>query len=911
MEPHTTTPILFPKVQVPPTRPQLVSRQRLLQALDQGLHRRLTLISAPAGYGKSTLLSEWAGVCSWPLGWVTLESGDNDLERFLAYLFSAMQVAGAGTASLDEILGARISMQPLPLEAMLAILLNQLPMAVERMVLVLDDYHHIDSLEIHGFISELLEHLPPNIHLVIATRTDPPLPLARLRARDQLNEITESELRFSDQEASAFFNQGMGLQLTSEQVVELGARTEGWVTGLQLAGLSLKDRQQPADLIATLAGTHRYILDYLLEEVFSDLPADLQTFLLRTSILERLSPGLCDAVAGDPSGDPGASPGPDAILEHMDAANLFVVALDSQRQWYRYHPLFADFLRHRLETRHAGELPGLNHRAAGWFANHDMPQEAVAHSLAAGDTALAADLIQAQSRDLLRRGEITTLRRWIAALPEAEVETRPLLGLRRAWAVLMHNPASFYETVGQQVAQIALGFGIQPGDLLGTMSASEPGSARRAGLAEFAMLLAYIQRDTRDVHETIELFKAAFEYLPESEALLRGFTLAGLASTYARAGAIKKAEQTFARAARISLESGSTYGYVATTDWQATMQAELGQLRDAAETYRAAIARLSGQGHPPLPLSGHAYVGLAEVLFEWNDLADALQQVQTGLEIGEQVRDIDALLKGYVVQARLLQALGRSEEARESVLESERVARETKYPGCFQEAQAWTANLALTAGDIQAPSSWASGRGFTGGSTGQAAPPVHEVELFTYARLLMARGKAAEALPLLAELSTSQEQVGRIKALIESLVLQALCLRSTGRTDQAEQVLGRALLLAEPEGYSRVFIQGGPAMAALLRSAAARGHTPEYARRLLEGFAEVPEEVGGVVDPLSERELEVLRLVADGLTNAEISAELVIAHSTIKTHINRIYSKLAVRTRTQAVARARQLRIIP
>jgi len=341
------------------------------------------------------------------------------------------------------------------------------------------------------------------------------------------------------------------------------------------------------------------------------------------------------------------------------------------------------------------------------------------------------------------------------------------------------------------------------------------------------------------------------------------------------------------------------------------MQAELGQLGGAAETYQKAIDTLSGQGSHLLPLSGHVYVGLASILLEWNDLAGALDHVQTGLEIGERVRDIDALLNGYVVQARVLQALGRTDEARDAALESERVALGTRHTGCIQEAQAWTASLALAAGDTQVARRWSSGRGFAGGRIDQATPPVHEIEQFTYARLLMARSKAAEALPLLEGLSAMQEQAGRVQALIESLALQGLCLRSTGQTDQAEQVLGRALLLAEPEGYTRVFLQEGPAMAALLRSAAARGHTPEYARHLLEGFAGGSPEGGGLVDPLSERELEVLRLVADGLTNSEISAELVIAHSTVKSHINRIYSKLDVKTRTQAVARARQLQIIP
>jgi LuxR family maltose regulon positive regulatory protein len=489
MDTRTPLHILFPKVQIPPSRLQLVSRRRLLNALDTGLHRKLSLVSAPAGYGKSTLLSEWAAGCGWPLGWVTLEAGDNDIERFFTYLLSAVQTAGASSASLEGALGARFALQPLPLDVMLAILVNQLPMTVERLVIVLDDYHHIDNPDIHSFISALLDHLPPNIHLIISTRADPPLRLARLRAKDQLNEISADDLRFTLDEAGAFFEQVMGLRLTRDQVAELEARTEGWVTGLQLAGLSLKDHEHPAALIETLAGTHRYILDYLMQDVFSDLPPSLQTFLLRVSILERLSPGLCDAVVGDldGQGDPGAPRRSKEILEFIDASNLFITPLDSQRQWYRFHPLFADFLRDRLATQGAGELPDLHRRAAGWYAEHGLLSEAVDHSLAGGGIDRAADLIQAQAKDLLRRGEITTLSRWTAALPEDAFQARPRLALARAWAMLMRTPLAFIETVDAQIHQIAAGFGIHPQ----ARSAPWPRAnlaGRRAGLGEFAML---------------------------------------------------------------------------------------------------------------------------------------------------------------------------------------------------------------------------------------------------------------------------------------------------------------------------------------------------------------------------------------------------------------------------------------
>ncbi len=907
METQTPIPILSPKLQIPPSRLQLVSRERLLEVLNGGMHRKLTLISAPAGYGKTTLLSEWAAECKWRLAWVTLAAEDNDTERFLAYLISAMQFAEASLSTLDGILGTRFSLQPMPLDAMLAILVNQLSLAVERLVIVLDDYNLIENPEIHGFINALLYNLPPNIHLVISTRADPPLRLARLRAKDQLNEIKEKDLRFTLQEAEAFFDRVMGLKLTDEQVAELEARTEGWVTGLQLVGLSLKDREHPGELIKTLAGTHRYILDYLVEEVFSDLPPTLQTFLLRVSILERLSPGLCDAVAGEPD----VSLQSKKILEFMDASNLFIVPLDSQRQWYRFHPLFADFLRDRLATQYMDELPDLHRRAAAWYADHNLLSEAVQHSLAASDKDHAADLIQTQAKELLGRGEISTVLRWIELLPEETISARPQLGLARVWGMLMRDQLTLRDTIGQHIDQIAKGFGIAPDDLLVALAESEPDSPRRSGLGEFAVLQAFSRRDTWDVSETIKFFKAALEYLPESEQLLRGFTLAGLASTYARIGAIKLAEEAFAQGAQISLAGNSIYGYVACTDWQATMQAEQGQLTRAAITYRRAIETLTSQGQRPLPLSGHVFVSLASVLLEWNDLEGALENVQVGLRIGVQVRDIDALLTGYVIQARALQALNKREEAQKAMQNAEQQALDTKSMGCVHEAQAQKAHLALDAGDVEEVQHWAARRGLGQGQLSKLEHPLEENEYLTYARLLMAGGGSTEALSILSNLFSAQEQMGRIRALIETLALQALCLRSLGRTDEAVRTLARALLFAEPEGFIRVFIQEGPPMAALLRTAGAQGHSPEYVKHLLEFFGEPSSLQEAVLEPLSERELEVLRLAADGLTNAEIAAKLVIAHSTVKTHINRIYSKLGVSSRTQAVARARQLQILP
>jgi len=875
--------------------------------LNGGMHRKLTLISAPAGYGKTTLLSEWAAGSQWRLGWITLSAADNDTERFLAYLISAMQTAGAGLSKLESLLGPSFSLQPISLDAILAILVNQLSSSAERLVIVLDDYHLIENHEIHEFLNALLDNLPANIHWVISTRADPPLRLARLRAKDQLNEITERDLRFTLQEAETFFEAVMGLRLTGDQIAALAARTEGWITGLQLAGLSLKDREHPSELIETLAGTHRYILDYLVEEVYTDLPLPLQTFLLRVSILERLSPGLCDAVVGA-SNEAFQSK---KILEYMDTSNLFVVSLDNQRQWYRFHPLFADFLRDRMEAQAADELPELHRRAATWYAEHNLLLEAVQHCFAARDVDRAADLIQVQAKGLLGRGEISTLLRWMDALPEEVIISRPQLALARAWGMLMRNLVSFWDSIDRHFSQIATSLGISPEGVIHALAASEPNSPRRARLAEFAMLQAFTRRDSKDIDETIKLFKATLEHLPEDERLLRGFTIAGLASTYARIGALKLAEDSFAQAAQISLAVDSIYGYVACTDWQATMQAEQGQLKRAAATYRQAIEALSNQDQHPLPLSGHVYVGLASVLLEWNDLAGALDNIQVGLRVGVQVGDIDAFLAGYVLQARAFQILNKREEAQAAIQKAEQHALVTKNMGCVLDTQANKALLALAAGDLEAAQRWSAERGLEQGDFSRLDHPLREIESLSYARLLMARGRFAEALSTLSELIRAHEQIGRMRALIEDLALQALCLRALGRSDEAVRALARTLLLGEQEGFARVFIQEGPPMAALLRTVGAQGHSPEYVRRLLDVFGETPTPQAAILDQLSERELEVLRLVAEGLNNTDIAAELVIAHSTVKTHVNRIYSKLGVSTRTQAVARARQLQILP
>lgn len=907
------------KIFIPPKRIDLVHRVALLEKLGSLASMKLCLISAPAGFGKTTLISDWASQYDQPLIWYSLDEGDNDTDRFLMHLLSALEAIQPEFRLVESSTALRQAPGATPIKAILTILVNELNKLDESLVIVLDDYHQIANPEIDEIVSFLLDHSPEGIRIIVVSRTNPALPLARLRASAQLMEITEEDLRFSSEETLRFLQEVMGLELSEEHCLALDERTEGWVAGLQLAALSLEGREDPDEFIASLRGTHRYILDYLAEEVFSNLPEILQIFLLRISHLERFCSDLCNAVVDDllqqewnlgleDSSEP-QNLSSQQILEFLDDANLFVFPLDHERIWFRFHPLFSDFLQDRLESSSPDEIPGLHQRAADWFSTQGLLVEAIHHAHSAGNIDQAADLIAGQVKPMLVKGETSTLIRWLERLPSEALIKRPALDLAMAWSFMLDDPVRFLGDIPARLARLGTSFGVSEAEVVKKLNETEEGSPERDTLGEYLLLLAYLSREEGNLERTSSLFNTALEVLPEEDYFTRSFGLGGQASSYWRAGELVMAEALFKQAAESGRRSASAYAYIAPTDWEATVQAQSGRLNQATETYQKAIDHISALGSERLPLTGHAYVGLAGVLLEKNELEKAFAHAEEGVQRGELVNDTDALREGYVIKARVLAAMGDKGKSKAAMERGIEIAREIPGTACSREALAWAAVLNLLSGDVDSASNWASKRGLITPVDHEQIDAAQEIERRAFARLLLAQRKIEEAEIVLEGLLAFTEENGQGWTSIEVQALLSIAQHAGGNREGALQTLARALLLAEPEGFVRTFIDSGPMMAILLNSAKTQGHSPEYVKRLLNVFGEEisPE---APIEPLTERELDVLQLVAGGLTNAQIAAELVVAQSTVKTHINRIYSKLGVTQRTQAVAKAREMDLI-
>jgi len=897
-----STPLLTTKLRVPPPRPRLVPRPRLIERLNAGLAGKLTLISAPAGFGKTTLLCEWlqaAGpkrAAPLPVAWVSLDEDDDDPARFWAYVIAALQTLevgiGTGTrAALD-------SPQRPPIQSVLTALLNEIASlesaggsARPSYVLVLDDYHLITAGAVHSALAFLLDHLPPPMHLVVSTRADPPLPLARLRARGELTELHAADLRFTAEETAAFLSQVMGLDLTVEEVAALEARTEGWIAGLQLAALSMQDRKDVSGFLTTFSGSHRYVLDYLAEEVLQRQPEKIQAFLLRTSILDRLTADLCDAVTGEGNSQ--------AILETLDQKNLFTFPLDDERRWYRYHHLFAEFLRAQLEGRDSSAP--LHRRASAWYEQRGTFSEAIDHALAGGDFERAASLIEGVAWETLMRGEIISLQDWLRALPEPHVRTRPHLCITHAWTLfLMGQPLEAIET--------------RLHDAAACTTAGRPVESAFRGLLDVLHALLGIFRG--DVSYTEELSRQIAERLPEGGPFLRSLFALNQGITLAWSGDVASSRQAFAETARISLETGNALFTLFATCQVAELQMMQGQLQRAMGTYRRALQLASDQEGRPLPIAGLALLGMGEILRERNDLDAAARHLTQGIEMCQQWARIWAM-EGQVALARVWQAKGDIEGARDLFHSTEQMAARfdaselDDFLVAAHQARFW-----LAQGKVQAASQWAARwNAYLAAQGGMTPFPLRELGQLTLARLLIAQGKADEALALVLPLCQAVEETVRAGHVLECLVVRALAHRSRGQTAQALSALARALALAEPEGYVRLFADEGPPMAALLREATSRGIAPEYASGLLAAFDAgpglKPPPSPPLPEPLSDREMDVLRLIAAGLSNREIAQELVVEVSTVKWHINNLYGKLDVHSRTQAVACARELNLLP
>jgi LuxR family maltose regulon positive regulatory protein len=963
--------LLSTKLHAPPPRPNLVRRPRLIRRLDEGLRQghRLTLISAPAGFGKTTLLSEWtthfaSSILDFGLhehrqdpiqncvSWVSLDRGDNDPARFWSYVVAALARAHRGESAgegRDEVGSGTMELlhwpQPPPIDSLLAPLLNEITATSSQSVLVLDDYHIIQAQPIHEAVVYLLDHLPPNMHLIIAGRADPPLPLPRFRVREQMTELREIDLRFTAQEAADFLNRAMGLSLSDQDIAALEARTEGWIAGLQLAAIALRSRfparaplsrqggEAVARFVRDFSGSHRYVLDYLVQEVLQQQPPELQEFLVQTAVLERLSAPLCNAVTGRDDSE--------ALLSQLEQANLFLIPLDDVRAWYRYHHLFAEFLGQYLRRTYPGLVSTLHRRASEWYeheaaspggnglaaaavdhtmvvaaidhalaaaaSDHTLAAATSDHTLAAGAFDQAARLIEGNAEAALMRSEIATFLDWVEALPDDLVRARPSLCLFHAWAMLLTG---------------------RPADAVhARLDSADQGPGSTADKA--AILRGFIAAFQGQVSHVYQRSDQVLDQLSEDDAFSRSIAAWNLGFSHLWHGDFAAASRALEQAIRMGRSTGNVMIAVVAACHLAEIRMMQGHLAEARALYEQAQGWAIDEEGRRLPIAGMALIGLGELLREADDLGAASRYLCEGIELTKQWGEIGTL-DGYISLARIRQAQGDVRGAEEALRQARELAARfdlTEIDDRFvqmHQVRLWIVRGGSDGDRLELAEQWAEARGLRADVTATDLEEqefslyyLDEMEYLTFVRWLCARDRCKEALAVLAQLQPAAERQGRTGALIEIEILRAVALQASGELSRAMVALEQALALAGPEGYIHIFADEGEQVARLLRKAAAQGIAPEYVGRLLAACKATPDPKEGesatpapLVEPLGERELEILRLIAAGLSNREIAQELVVAVSTVKWHINNAYGKLGVHSRTQAVARARDLDLV-
>ncbi|MEJ2709803.1 MAG: LuxR C-terminal-related transcriptional regulator [Anaerolineales bacterium] len=866
-----TTPLLVTKMHIPQLRPGLLARPHLIERLNSGLiqrgafTRKLTLVSAPAGFGKTTLIVQWLSEMVHPVAWLSLDESDGDPVRFLAYLVAAVaQTASDFGTSVQNLLQAP---QPPAEKILLSALINELAGLQQSLFLVLDDYHSLQNQAVHRQL---------NVHLVIVTREDPPLPLSRLRAQGQVLEIRQSDLRFTHQEVADFLHTSFGLKISAEDVQALAKRTEGWAVGLHMAALSLQNTADKHAFVQSFKGSHRFILDYLLEEVLERQPDHLRAFLQKTSILERLSAPLCDALTGRSDSS--------EILDHLEESNAFILALDPYRHWYRYHHLFAELLRHRLRHQDTSQEETLHLKASRWFEQNAYPVEAVRHALAAGDWERSGDLILKASENLLKRGEVTTILTWYRRIPEDQIVSRPLLALSFSWPLVLSGQLESAQKLLEQVEQ-------QVGD-------------KAEWLGEIAAVQAYIARSRGDDRRTVMLSEKALSLLPQREQQLKDILSVNLGIAYWHTGHLKESRQVMQEAFKAAQAKGNQYVELTAQIFLNRVLAASGQLREAFVAYQplAAIDR-------PIPVLALVHMDVATLYYEWNDLRAARHHLEKCLAIAAQTASGEFLISGHTQMARLFLAQNDMQNSLEELSRTEQMlATQTVTPLNRARTAAVRVQAALRRDDLEGAAQWLEQAG-----SNADAHPFYPFLGLTPARYLLAQNRKGEALAYLDDCLKRAEQAGWGYGQIAIKVLQAQAAR---QPDEAQEYLLQALEWAQPAGYVRTFVDAGPSLSPLLEEAALQGANPQYLKTLLSALAHEPSAeresgpITSLIEPLSERETEVLRLAAAGLSNRQIAAKLIISLGTVKTHMHNIYSKLNASNRTQAVATARESGLI-
>jgi len=895
-------PLLATKLYIPGLRSSLVHRARLVERLNKGILRKLTLVSAPAGFGKTTLLGEWIDQTQLRVAWISLDNGDNDPVYFIKYLIAALQRIDpkVGETSLTLLQSPQ---QP-PLDTVIINLIQEIDVIPDDFVLILDDYHSIDTVKIHRLVEFLIDRMPSQMHLVVATRIDPNLPLARLRVRGQLNEFRVSDLCFTLDETALFFNQVMKLGLSNQDIAKLESRTEGWIAGLQLAGLSMQGRSDIPEFVKAFAGDNRLIVDYLAEEVVNLQPVNVQDFLLQTSILNRLSEPLCDWVTDQT--------GSQKMLEELERANLFLIPLDNKRRWYRYHHLFADLLRQRLGQKGRKTIDHLYIKASQWFEANGFTEEAIEHALAAQEFERTANLIDAFIEEKWRGGEQLKLFKWLDQLPDEFKLRKPNLGICHARFLF---ESGHQEAAEKRLEQLEESIVNMPASNLGILNekfGTTEDAVKMALQGRTAAIKAYMATRRGDILGIAEYSQQALDCLSDKDHSWRAIVAISSAIALQIKGKMAAAIDALYEAVAAANEAGNVYFYLTTRIWLAIVLKLAGRLPESVDIARQLIEEVDEGKLSFSAAAGHAWGTWGEMLYELNELEEAHRYSKKGVALMEQSHDVSYLGWRYSCLVKIQCSKHNLGGAGEIVPKIDRlVATSVVPPWILTQIKAVKARIYLMRGDKDSQEKWVKECGL---KLDGEITILNEAEYVMIARILIAQGRIDDALALLNRLIAEAEKTGRIFHQIESLVLKALVLKKTDQESESKAAAGQALELARPGGYIRIFVDEGPPMAELLEQMLeAREPIPRgFVKKLLPAFRlrKIVETDDGLVEPLSERELEVLRFIAGGLSNQKITEELFISMSTVKTHLRNIYGKLEVHSRTEAIVKARNLGLL-
>lgn len=891
------TPLLTTKFYIPPPGSRIVDRQHLIQRLNEGVKQgcKLTLISAPVGYGKTTLVSNWLSTQEIPFAWLSLDPEDGDPLRFWIYFIAALQTVQPelGQTALTMLQTA----QSPSIENILSDLINQIATLPERTILVLDDYHVLQTAGLHLEFNFLLDHLPPQMHLVIITREDPPLRLPQMRAKGQMLELRINDLRLTIEESAEFLIHKMRLDLQPGQITALTQRTEGWVAGLQMAALSLHELEETAAFIEAFAGDNRYVADYLISEVLDRQPRQIRHFLLITAIVDRFTPSLCDALIGDDSLQSSR------IIEEIEALGLFTMPLDHVRQWYRYHQLFADLLRYRLRQENPSKFTELNRTASRWFEQHGFVEEAVKYAFAGEDHEHIAELMEKFGIAMIGRGQLSTLQNWIDALPDKMIQEHPYLSVLLVWVASLTGQS---DLARQQLALAEENLSSAKGDLHSEM------------ICQMPLLRAYAARTGGDLDSSIHHALEALNHLPKDNVFLDCTIHLNLGGNYWLKGDFSALEKPLKHAISFIEIPGVEYPALAAAGFLANAYLQKGQLRKANNLCQGIVERYSRRPHPA---TAYVFLEQGELLYERNDLISASEALSKTIQIGERADRIVNLIRARQLLARIHQALGESEEAINLMEQADEMFIQTspRYQVMHQiEYRVYRLRCLLFQQNIQAAVHWADDYAKRRGAGNNAWALLKEL---LYAHVLFADGRPEKALPILRQCEASAQSYGAGGWVIQSLSLQSLCYQATNDLERALESLRDALELAEPEVYVRTFVDFGSPMQRLLQIAEAHRIAPDYLAKLLAAFPAQVDDQGSVrtqkvvldqplVEPLTDQEMRILRLMEGGLSHNEIASELYLSINTVKWHTTHIYSKLGVHRRAHAVARAQELDLL-